>query len=165
MAENPWLVESLEAFSYYCCPECDHKNQSRENFVQHALQNHSNSEEAFSQNQTQNPKNDESSELKSIIQELDGILVKFNEAKKLEHENGDEISETNESFEVKEEIIEDVECELCNEIIPSNWLKHHQEIEHIDVAVKFKPKVQCNNLRIFWFLRFYVKSILRIFEL
>ena len=114
----------------------------------YALQNHSNSTESlpkFTKNDTDNFKNDESSELKSIIQELDGILVKFNEAKKLEHENGDEISETQENFEVKEEIIEDVECELCNEIFRSNWLKHHQEIEHIDIAVKFKPKVKSEN--------------------
>ena len=76
-------MESLEAFSYYCCPECDHKYQSREKFIQHALKNHSNSKETFldfTQNQTENSEEDESSELKSIIQELDGILVKFNEA-------------------------------------------------------------------------------------
>ena len=34
---NPWTVEHLEEFLYYCCPECDEKSQSKELFLQHAL--------------------------------------------------------------------------------------------------------------------------------
>ena len=29
--ENPWTVENLEEFLYFCCPECDERNQSKEN--------------------------------------------------------------------------------------------------------------------------------------
>ena len=35
-----WSVENLEEFLYFCCPECDVKNQSKYNFIQHALENH-----------------------------------------------------------------------------------------------------------------------------
>ena len=35
-----WNVESVEDFLYYVCPECDEKSQSRENFVNHALNQH-----------------------------------------------------------------------------------------------------------------------------
>ena len=38
--ECPWNVESLEDFLYYCCPECDEKSQSREDFLCHALAYH-----------------------------------------------------------------------------------------------------------------------------
>ena len=38
--ENPWFVEELEEFLYFCCPECDLKDQSRENFLEHALNQH-----------------------------------------------------------------------------------------------------------------------------
>ena len=40
--ENPWIVESLEHFLYYCCPECQHnlKFTSRESFLQHAINQH-----------------------------------------------------------------------------------------------------------------------------
>ena len=38
--ECPWNVESLEDFLYYCCPECDEKSQSREDFLCHALADH-----------------------------------------------------------------------------------------------------------------------------
>ena len=36
----PWNIESLEEFLYYCCPECEEKNQSRQEFLQHALKKH-----------------------------------------------------------------------------------------------------------------------------
>ena len=38
--ECPWNVESLEDFLYYCCPECNARNQSREDFLNHALDQH-----------------------------------------------------------------------------------------------------------------------------
>ena len=40
--ENPWMVEELEEFLYYCCPECDEKCRARGPFLQHALCNHPN---------------------------------------------------------------------------------------------------------------------------
>ena len=42
---NPWNVENLEVFLYYWCPECGDKNQSRELFLQHALEKHQISKE------------------------------------------------------------------------------------------------------------------------
>ena len=37
---NPWIVGRLEEFLYFCCPECDERNQSKELFLQHALTHH-----------------------------------------------------------------------------------------------------------------------------
>ena len=37
---NPWNVETLEEFLYYFCPECEDRNQSRDLFLQHALEKH-----------------------------------------------------------------------------------------------------------------------------
>ena len=37
---NPWVVENAEAFLYYCCPECDHKYQTCDDFQKHALSDH-----------------------------------------------------------------------------------------------------------------------------
>ena len=34
---NPWDVGKVEDFLYFCCPECDEKNQSKDLFIQHAL--------------------------------------------------------------------------------------------------------------------------------
>ena len=42
MENNPWIVGELEEFLYYCCPQCDFKEQfdQREQFVEHALRCH-----------------------------------------------------------------------------------------------------------------------------
>ena len=38
--DNPWNVEDLDDFLYYCCPECDLKDRSKIQFLQHALEEH-----------------------------------------------------------------------------------------------------------------------------
>ena len=37
---NPWSVRKWEEFLYFCCPECDEKSQSKDNFITHALSIH-----------------------------------------------------------------------------------------------------------------------------
>ena len=38
--ENPWIVENIEAFHFYCCPECGQKYQESEEFQKHAVNQH-----------------------------------------------------------------------------------------------------------------------------
>ena len=45
---NPWQVESLEAFSFLCCPECTFNSKEEELFKDHAIQNHPQSITFFS---------------------------------------------------------------------------------------------------------------------
>ena len=37
---DPWEVESVEDFLYYCCPECPEKFQAKNDFKIHAMENH-----------------------------------------------------------------------------------------------------------------------------
>ena len=37
---NPWAVEALEEFLYFCCPECDIKSTDKDAFVNHVWSNH-----------------------------------------------------------------------------------------------------------------------------
>ncbi len=37
---NPWAIQSLEECIYYCCPECDKKNISKQAFLSHAWETH-----------------------------------------------------------------------------------------------------------------------------
>ena len=37
---NPWEASSIFDFSYFCCPECDAKSQSKQDFVDHASNYH-----------------------------------------------------------------------------------------------------------------------------
>ena len=44
---NPWHVESIEAFNFYCCPECVYRVQEEFAFQAHAIQNHAQSKTLF----------------------------------------------------------------------------------------------------------------------
>ena len=37
---SPWMVNQLEDFLYFCCPECDTKEKDRESFLDHAFKEH-----------------------------------------------------------------------------------------------------------------------------
>ena len=45
--QNPWAVESIEAFSFYCCPECDLKTKNEDYFKKHAIECHNKSKVFF----------------------------------------------------------------------------------------------------------------------
>ena len=44
---NPWSVESIEDFRFYNCPECDHKEPIKRDFLKHAIRCHPKSGELF----------------------------------------------------------------------------------------------------------------------
>ena len=44
---NPWDVSSIFNFTYYCCPECDWKDQNKQNFVNHAFTYHTSVSQGF----------------------------------------------------------------------------------------------------------------------
>ena len=44
---NPWSVPNVDAFLYYCCPECNERNQSRELFLKHAFEVHPSSKDSL----------------------------------------------------------------------------------------------------------------------
>ena len=40
LKHNPWSVTSVEDFRFYNCPECDHKESIKSEFLKHAMNNH-----------------------------------------------------------------------------------------------------------------------------
>ena len=46
-ARNPWQVENMDAFSFWCCPECVYKSQDRDLFKEHAVDHHPKSSTLF----------------------------------------------------------------------------------------------------------------------
>ena len=45
---NPWIdVQSIYDFNFFCCPECDCKSGTKQDFVIHASQNHPRAIEAL----------------------------------------------------------------------------------------------------------------------
>ena len=47
--QNPWQVENLDEYLFYCCPECDHKCKTKPLFIDHACQYHPDAKECLSQ--------------------------------------------------------------------------------------------------------------------
>ena len=42
---NPWSVEDVDVFLFYCCPQCDHRTKSKASFIEHAFLDHPESKE------------------------------------------------------------------------------------------------------------------------
>ena len=38
--ENPWNIQSIYELQYFNCPNCIYKNQSKQDFINHAFENH-----------------------------------------------------------------------------------------------------------------------------
>jgi len=47
MELNPWSVDSIESFSFYCCPECIFRSKEEDFFQIHAIENHVQSKAFF----------------------------------------------------------------------------------------------------------------------
>ena len=45
---NPWMVPSLNEFTFLCCPECVFRSKTATSFQTHAIQNHPRSSVLFS---------------------------------------------------------------------------------------------------------------------
>ena len=85
---NPWSVADLDVFLYFCCPECDVKDHSKEEFIKHAFTEHPKSKECLPFH------------VKKEIEEFDENLDKFED-----EENSFQYFDP--EFEMKKEIDED----------------------------------------------------------
>ena len=64
---NPWKVSKLEDFLYFCCPECNVKDKSKDFFIKHALQHHPKAKDILEKN----------SEFKDIVENVDSNVNHF----------------------------------------------------------------------------------------
>ena len=76
--ENPWLVDSIQAFSFFNCPECQVKTKDKNFFQGHALQNHPLSFEFFCTS-SKKPK-----DIVTEIEKIESLENKTKENKTLE---------------------------------------------------------------------------------
>ena len=61
--QNPWVVESIEEFNFYCCPECDFKSKDEDYFKRHAMESHNKSKIFFTMSKSKNNTNADSMEV------------------------------------------------------------------------------------------------------
>ena len=89
---NPWSKGNLEEFLFYCCPECDVRDQSKETFLEHALIDHPHSRPFLQPLQIKEETSDASKNLFAVKVEIDDSVGIKNDA---EVDNKIELQELN----------------------------------------------------------------------
>ena len=117
--QNPWVVESIEAFSFYCCPECDLKTKNEDYFKTHAIECHNKSKVFFRMLKPGNTTNIDPLEVETEFEcqeENEKGMEKFGE------------SETS----VKEESLSESEGEVKKSEHKSQIITNGPDLESID---------------------------------
>ena len=95
---NPWSVERIEDFLYFCCPICDQKNHSKDDFFHHAYSKHPESKGHLEKHIYENK--DESQKIEEKLSDNTEIRVSSDFSN-----DGSNIKEENIEDELREEKI------------------------------------------------------------
>ena len=128
---NPWVVKNLEEFLYYCCPECDDKNQTKDNFINHVLMFHPMAKEYL-----------EMMQILKIEPNINGIIydekpmeiiAKYEETDELDISRDGNSNDLTENFgeNITVEESKQFKCEDCNKSYTAlNTLRKHVQSVH-----------------------------------
>ena len=105
--KNPWKVSKLEDFLYFCCPECNVKDKSKDFFIRHALDHHPKAKDIL-----------ENSEFKKVIENLADSNVN--------HFSSDDDNHEEDSYQNYSNFEKYLKCEVK---IESKNDKHEEEIK------------------------------------
>ena len=142
--ENPWNVENLEEFLYFCCPECDLKDQSKMQFLQHALNQHPNAKGSVQKFIIKEETFEDSEEFPylndiNFSEEYDNPIEDYNELLKCEikeeptDHNNEELMNVDkeEEFSDNSDGLKNLSCEYCGKAFKKNQkLRIHIESIH-----------------------------------
>ena len=107
--ENPWNVENLNEFLYFCCPECNLKDRSKMNFFKHALDEH--------------PK------AKECVEQFNHFIMKEEPSEEdIEENDNYDMENFDDSYYASEEHSEMLKCEIKEE--PSEFSDTNSQVEH-----------------------------------
>jgi hypothetical protein len=150
VASNPWQVQSINDFSFYCCPECVYRSRGDTDFEAHAVLTHPQAKLLF--------KNVSSSEPEESVNNFHVKIEDYSDvAVKIEYDidqpmedafdPSNEVDEPLEEKTVKKpissepDILKSINCTQCN-----LSFKHQRNLEsHIEVkhSVKEKASYPC----------------------
>lgn len=135
MSFNPWLVESLQDFSYFCCPECVYRSQGEYEFQAHAIQNHPQAQEFFKS----------AEKIKEEDDDDDQEEAPFDDMKPEAFDSNDDDDAEEEEDVPSEGKKLDYRCFFCPESFKRKYLlKSHQEEAHTDGFGRL-PDVKCDQ--------------------
>ena len=127
---NPWLVDSIQSFSFLNCPECDFKVKEEDKFHKHAVKNHPLSFVLFDQSVKKELPDFESIEQDSFPKELtylasENIKTEFVGIKS---EYAEETANVIEKLESPSELYQNE----TNETKDENMFSDHEYLENSD---------------------------------
>ena len=162
ITDNPWNVDSIEAFSCLKCPECDFNTKEEDFFQNHAVENHPLSFIFFGKSETENdtkveetdsidPDNSDNLEIPEDslqvklefgeISNSKGVISNFQPVDEAKKEINDlKIEELKPIYNIKDTEKEKT-CRKCGEVFKSkNALALHRKTVH-----KGKKAMQCTS--------------------
>ena len=146
---NPWFVESVQDFTYICCPQCIYKTKDESRFQNHAIKNHPQSYVLFhSEIKFEEPiceinvKKGDTSDI-SAVHEADTSVTQCvtnttecdtsvttcdTDVTQVKQEHYDE--DTNYDTNFKEEQVSKEECPVCHKMFDTSYLLTHMRCFH-----------------------------------
>ena len=140
--DNPWCVDNLNVFLYFCCPECDVKNSSKEFFVKHALEEHPKFKENYEKNFIKIEYDDDNLDNGNRFHEILENKSSSKRKRKQRHTKLKQNDERNNSHDGPE-IIEAYNSELNNDETPEEELNSY--IKEDIVKCESKPSFNENS--------------------
>ena len=123
--QNPWAVENIEVFSFYCCPECDFKSKHGDSFKRHALESHNKSKSFFTISSNKKSRNNTNNECREVETEpefqnknemVDGVNVIIQKYDPFENENINANNSARFQFSPKKSIEPQIFKEVSTEV-------------------------------------------------
>ena len=158
MAQNPWTVESIQAFYFLKCPECDFDTKEENSFETHATENHPLSlalfgkksviedfntidikEEPLSHFDTQNSYDYKESSTQNLFSQLSPICAQPKKKKeKIEQKNENTTIENN-NVQIDKKCgtqFRPISCPICNKKFSDRpGLNRHSRIVHDKIKI------------------------------
>jgi len=136
---NPWNVDQLEDFQFFCCPECDSRCVEKQDFIKHALHSHPRSKVYVSQICGLNVK-DEPAEVIDVIDDNEGETAQDIDFDDNEGETAQDVGfddneeETTQDIDIEENVIDidelNVQCYVCGTSVNEHFIKDHMLTKH-----------------------------------
>ena len=145
--ENIWsTVTDIEEFHFYCCPECNFKDNSREIFVHHVLKEHPNAKQFLEINQFID-NNDDIHVGIYVKEEIDEDDGDFMNPTDLKIETYNDISDTTNQNVIKEEKIDSIAKNEYYEEEINTFESINDEIKEAstdsEISAKKKKREKC----------------------
>ena len=109
---NPWEVEAVTDFSYFCCPECEFKTKNVPSFLTHANENHPRSKN-FCESKVKYESEDQKENLIFESEPNQQLLEFINDFKNEFDESDEPLKKPKRKRKIKDENDSSIQCSIC----------------------------------------------------